>query len=85
MDHASANTDGRDDATIFLTVPEAARHLRCSQSEIYALIKRGELPAMRLGGMLRIPRSVLEKLAAEAVCGLRAKEKRKQDRTIATT
>jgi excisionase family DNA binding protein len=67
MQREFVKADDANDATLFLTVPEAARHLRCSQSEIYSLLKRGKLPAMRLGGLLRIPRSALETLAANAI------------------
>ncbi|HYB90461.1 MAG TPA: helix-turn-helix domain-containing protein [Candidatus Binataceae bacterium] len=52
--------------TIFLTVPEAAQHLRCSVSEIYALIKARELAAAKIGGLLRIPRAGLERIAERA-------------------
>ncbi len=36
-----------------LTVDEVARQLRCSQSMVYALVRRGELTAVRIGVSVR--------------------------------
>lgn len=44
-----------------LTVPEAAQLLRISRNLAYELIKRGELPHVRLGErIIRVPRHALE-------------------------
>jgi excisionase family DNA binding protein len=48
-----------------LTIPEVAKQLRCSRDSVYRSIKRGELPAVRLGrpdgqGPLRVDADELE-------------------------
>jgi excisionase family DNA binding protein len=45
-----------------LTVPEAARILRISTAYAYALASRGELPSLRLGRRILVPRRALESL-----------------------
>lgn len=42
-----------------LTVPEAARALRIGRNLAYALVARGELPSVRLGRIIRVPRGAL--------------------------
>jgi excisionase family DNA binding protein len=49
-----------------LTVTEAAVLLGVGRNTCYAAIARGELPAVRLGRRLLVPRIALEKLLAEA-------------------
>jgi excisionase family DNA binding protein len=50
-----------------LTPAEAAASLRCSRAKVYALIRRKELPAFRLGpnGSLRLRADALEAWMAE--------------------
>ena len=48
------------DGPMLLTVPETARLLRISRNLAYELVARGELPAVRLGRVIRIPRSELD-------------------------
>lgn len=48
-----------NDDTELLTVPETARLLRISRNLAYELVARGELPAVRLGRVIRIPRHEL--------------------------
>ncbi len=43
-----------------MTVPEIAKLLRTSKMNIYRLIRRGELPAIRIGHKLRVRRSDLK-------------------------
>ncbi|MBS3937514.1 MAG: helix-turn-helix domain-containing protein, partial [Peptococcaceae bacterium] len=43
------------------TVPEAARHLGLKKSKVYDMAKRGEIPTIRFGRYVRIPRQALEK------------------------
>jgi excisionase family DNA binding protein len=43
-----------------LTVSEAAKVLRVSRSFAYELITQGELPALRLGRRVLVPRAALE-------------------------
>ena len=55
------------EAQILLTVPESAKLLKISRSLAYDLIARGELPHVRLGRIIRIPRFGLEQwIAREA-------------------
>lgn len=49
----------------FLTVEEAAEVLRLKRSTAYALIRRGQLPAVRLGRQIRVPGKALAALAGE--------------------
>jgi excisionase family DNA binding protein len=44
-----------------LTVPEAATYLRIGRNLAYELIARGDLPAVRLGRVIRVPRTGLER------------------------
>jgi excisionase family DNA binding protein len=45
-----------------LTVPEVARILRTSERLVYGMIKRQELPHVRLGRLMRIPKDAIEQL-----------------------
>jgi excisionase family DNA binding protein len=48
-----------DDLPELLTVAEAQRFLRISRGLIYDLVRRGELPSVRFGRLLRIPKTAL--------------------------
>ena len=48
-----------NDDALLLTVPETAKLLRISRNLAYELVARGELPAIRLGRVIRIPRDEL--------------------------
>ncbi len=50
-----------------LTAQEAAELLKLKKSTVYEMVKRGELPAVRLGKQLRFSRSELEKLVTASV------------------
>ncbi len=43
-----------------MTVDEAAAYLHVSRTAAYEAVKRGELPAVRCGRLIRIPRFRLE-------------------------
>jgi excisionase family DNA binding protein len=45
----------------FLTPEEARAYLNLGRTTVYDLVRRGELPAVRFGKMLRIPREALKK------------------------
>ncbi len=45
---------------VLLEVEEARRILGVSRWKIYELIHRGELPVLRIGRLVRIPRRALE-------------------------
>lgn len=51
---------------LFLKPIRAAKLLDMSKSKIYEMIQRKEIPAVRLGGCLRIPVSALDELVARA-------------------
>lgn len=55
-EHVSQNGHSPD----LLTVPEAAKLLRISRNLAYELVTRNELPAVRLGRIIRIPRAALD-------------------------
>ena len=59
-----------NDDALLLTVPETAKLLRISRNLAYELVARGELPAVRLGRVIRIPRDELTaRIKAEASDG----------------
>lgn len=47
-----------------LTVAEAARRLRIGRNSAYEAVQRGELPVLRIGRRLLVPRVALERLLA---------------------
>ncbi|STY68803.1 helix-turn-helix domain-containing protein [Micrococcus luteus] len=49
-----------------LRVPEVAEHLHCTPQLVYSLIHRGELRAVRLGRLIRVPLSALNEYLATA-------------------
>ena len=55
-----------DIQSVTLKVAEAARVMGIGRQLAYDLIRRGELPALRLGRRLVVPKVALEKLLAEA-------------------
>jgi len=50
-----------------LTVPEAAAMLGISRNYGYELVRRGELPVIRFGKRLLIPKVALEKMLEKSV------------------
>lgn len=51
----------------FLTLEQVAEELNTSAAQIYALVRRGELPAIRLGGrgQWRVERGRLEEFISQ--------------------
>ncbi len=49
-------------AAAVLTVEEAAHLLRIGRSAAYAAVRTGEIPSVRVGRTLRIPRYGLERM-----------------------
>jgi len=49
-----------------LTVEEAAHLLRIGRNSAYEAIRRGEIPAIRIGHRLLVPRAALERLLQRA-------------------
>ncbi len=60
-----------NDDQLLLTVPETAKLLRISRNLAYELVARGELPAVRLGRVIRIPRGALDDWVKESANGHR--------------
>ncbi|MBT9166119.1 MAG: putative DNA-binding proteinA [Chloroflexi bacterium] len=52
--------------TLVLSVPEAGRLLGLSRATAYALANSGELPCLRLGRRLIVPKAALERLLESA-------------------
>lgn len=46
--------------SMLLRIPEVAAELGLARSSVYALIQAGELPVVRIGRAVRVPRVVLE-------------------------
>jgi excisionase family DNA binding protein len=49
-----------------LTVKQTAAALQLAASSVYRAVNRGELPHIRIGGKILIPKAALEKMLAEA-------------------
>jgi excisionase family DNA binding protein len=52
--------NGVNDQQSMLTVREAATMLRIGRNLAYELVARGEIPSVRLGRLIRVPRAALE-------------------------
>lgn len=52
--------------SLVLTVPEVARVLAISESLTWSLISKGQLPCVRCGRSVRVPRAAIECLVDEA-------------------
>ena len=57
----------------FLTISMAAKILSVSGQTVWRLIYDGDMPAVRLGSLLRIPRSALEEFIGENFVKTRAR------------
>lgn len=49
---------------LVLTVEEAARLLRIGRTAAYEAVRRGDIPSLRIGKTLRVPRVALERMLA---------------------
>ena len=54
------------DKRLCISVPEAAELLGISRNNAYELVKRGELPSIKLGKRKLIPKVALERKLLEA-------------------
>ena len=52
---------------LFYRVSEVGDVLGCSKSKAYALVASGAIPSCKVGGLLRVPREALERIAAHAM------------------
>jgi excisionase family DNA binding protein len=55
----------RSSVRILVDVPYAMRALSCGRTYVYELLKRGELPVVKLGRSTRIPVDALEAFVEE--------------------
>ena len=51
-----------EQAKLTLTVPEVAALLRISRGACYEAVRTGQIPSLRFGRLIRIPRHALEQL-----------------------
>lgn len=54
-----------DDQKLTMTVSEVAAALKIGRGLAYEAVRRGEIPAIRVGRRLLVPRRALEKLLEE--------------------
>jgi len=52
---------------IFLTVEEVRQRLSLGRSMAYKMVKSGEIPAVRFGDSIRVPKHLLDKYIAEKI------------------
>jgi excisionase family DNA binding protein len=50
---------------LLLRIDEVAALIGVSRTTAYALVNKGEIPSIRIGGMLRIPNDALRRLIEE--------------------
>ncbi len=62
----------KEELSLVLTVPEAARLLGISRTHAYGLVSRGELVHVRLGRRIVVPRRAVEVLLGVPTDGLTA-------------
>ena len=51
------------------TVPEVAQYLRCSVRTVFDLVRRGDLPAVKIGRLTRITAGQLAAYLNQSVLG----------------
>jgi excisionase family DNA binding protein len=54
---------------LLLRIDEVAQLIGVSRTTAYALVNKGEIPSVRIGGLLRIPNEALRKLIEERADG----------------
>ena len=62
--HRRIMSEQSNDGALLLKVPDAARLLNISRDHCYELVARGEIPHIRLGRAIRVPRVGLEQWIA---------------------
>lgn len=60
---------------MYMRVKDVATRLDCSQGKVRRMIELGQLPAVRFGGLVRVPIAALEAAEKAATC----QPKRNQD------
>jgi excisionase family DNA binding protein len=72
LEQESSSEDGggqRRELPLLLDAVEAARLLSISRAKVLDLAARGEMPSLRIGGSVRIPRDFLQTWIAERTSG----------------
>jgi excisionase family DNA binding protein len=54
----------QDDERLVMTVPEAGRKLGLSKDAAYDAAKRGDIPTIRVGHLLKVPKIRFERMLA---------------------
>jgi len=62
MPHPDTRGDNMDEEKLTLTVNEASRVLGISRGLAYSMVKTGEIPSVRFGKRVLVPRRALERL-----------------------
>lgn len=68
------NRQKQTDERLLLTFGDAAARLQLSRTTIYDLVKRGELPTVRVGRAVRIPTLALSEWIARHTDMIQGKE-----------
>jgi excisionase family DNA binding protein len=58
--------EDKDKDELTISVPEAGRRLGLGKNAAYEAARRGELPVLRFGRKLRVPRIAYERMLSEA-------------------
>jgi putative molybdopterin biosynthesis protein len=70
--NAAGEVSAVDQESLLLRVNEVAVLLRVGRWTVYELIRRGELPALRIGRLVRVPRHGLEAWVRRSTSGTEA-------------
>jgi excisionase family DNA binding protein len=54
--------DTTQERRLVVTVPEAGQMLGLSRNAAYAAAERGEIPTIRIGRLLKVPKAALDRL-----------------------
>jgi len=60
--NAAAAKPSRDGTADVISVREAGRRLGLSKNTAYAAANRGEIPVIRIGSLLKVPRVAFERM-----------------------
>jgi excisionase family DNA binding protein len=55
-----------DDKRLVLDVPEAGEMLGLNRNAAYAAAKRGDLPTIRIGKLIRVPKAAFDRMLERA-------------------
>jgi hypothetical protein len=61
-----ANTKRKNEDSLVYDVPEAGAKLGLSRASAYEAAARGEIPTIKLGKLLKVPKVALDRMLAEA-------------------